>query len=90
MTADMGRGTSDDSKTWHQYGAPAVHVSNSLAAAAAAERLHAVFLFGDLSYAQGCVCCLSLSLSPSVCVCVCVVGGSLTGGKVATGRDERL
>ena len=32
MFADMGRGTRDDSKTWHEYGSPAVNVSAALAA----------------------------------------------------------
>jgi hypothetical protein len=53
MVADMGRGTLDDSKTWHQYGGPAVNVSLGLAADAAERKIDAVFVFGDLSYAMG-------------------------------------
>jgi hypothetical protein len=54
MLGDMGRGTMDDSKTWHQYGAPGANVSVALAAEAWRGTVDAVFLFGDLSYAQGC------------------------------------
>lgn len=54
MLGDMGRGTVDDSKTWHQYGAPAMNVSLALGQEVARGELDAVFLFGDLSYAQGC------------------------------------
>lgn len=53
MFADMGRGTRDDSKTWHEYGSPAINVSASLAADVDAGRVGAAFLFGDLSYAVG-------------------------------------
>mmetsp|Transcript_22750 Transcript_22750/g.43494 ORF Transcript_22750/g.43494 Transcript_22750/m.43494 type:complete len:703 (-) Transcript_22750:411-2519(-) len=53
MLGDMGRGTVDDSKTWHQYGAPAMNVSLALGQEVARGELDAVFLFGDLSYAQG-------------------------------------
>ena len=53
MFADMGRGTRDDSVTWHEYGSPAVNVSASLASDAASGTIDAAFLFGDLSYATG-------------------------------------
>ena len=48
-----GRGTKDDSKTWHEYGSPAVNVSAALAQDADAGRIGAAFLFGDLAYATG-------------------------------------
>jgi hypothetical protein len=53
MFADMGRGTADDSVTWHEYGSPAINVSAALSVDAAAGRFGAAFLFGDLSYATG-------------------------------------
>eukprot|EP00959_Pyramimonas_sp_CCMP1952_P370111 7751362-Pyramimonas_sp.AAC.3 len=58
MLGDMGRGTLDDSKSWHQYGAPAVNVSLALTADVHAGLLDGVFVFGDLSYAMGCALCL--------------------------------
>jgi hypothetical protein len=61
MFADMGRGTRDDSKTWHEYGSPAVNVSAYLAADAAAGSIGAAFLFGDLSYATVGRCTLESS-----------------------------
>lgn len=53
MFADMGRGSDDDTETWDSYGAPALNVSAALAADAKSGKIHAAFLFGDLSYAVG-------------------------------------
>ena len=53
MFADMGRGSDDDSFTWHSYGRPALNVSAALSADARDGKIHAAFLFGDLSYAVG-------------------------------------
>ncbi|KAK3256077.1 hypothetical protein CYMTET_34770 [Cymbomonas tetramitiformis] len=53
MLADMGRGTTDDSKTWHEYGTPSIYTSQVLGELASANKLDAAFLFGDLSYAVG-------------------------------------
>jgi hypothetical protein len=51
---DLGRGTADDSLTWHEYGSPAIQTSRALAADAVQGRgIDAFFHIGDLGYAVG-------------------------------------
>lgn len=51
--ADFGRGTTDDSDLWHEYGSPAVGTAELLGSEAEAGTIHAVAHFGDISYATG-------------------------------------
>ena len=50
---DMGRGSSDDSFTWHEYGRPAYATALAVGAEAAAGMIDAVYHGGDISYACG-------------------------------------
>ena len=52
LFGDMGRGTVDDSMTWHEYGTPAVQTCLQLGDDATNGRIDAVFHFGDIR----CVC----------------------------------
>lgn len=51
--ADMGRGTYDDSFTWHEYGRPALNTTRQLLADVDNGIVHAIAHFGDISYATG-------------------------------------
>ena len=53
LVGDMGRCARDDGKTWHEYGAPACDVSESIARDVERGVVSATFVFGDLSYATG-------------------------------------
>ena len=53
LVGDMGRCARDDGKTWHEYGAPACDVSESIARVGARGVGSATFGGGDLSYATG-------------------------------------
>ena len=53
IVCDLGRGTSDETHTWGEYGTAAVNTSAALAVEAEAGALDALFLIGDASYAQG-------------------------------------
>jgi hypothetical protein len=50
---DLGRGTQDGTKTWSDYGAPALNTSRRLAEYLQTERVDGLFHIGDLSYATG-------------------------------------
>ena len=50
---DLGRGTTDDSDLWHEYGSPAVATSARLKAEVEAGSVDAVYHIGDISYAVG-------------------------------------
>lgn len=57
---DLGRGSTDMSYTWNEYGRPSVYTSYSAGARIANGEIDAVFHGGDLSYATGysgmCLC----------------------------------
>ena len=89
MVGDMGRGSRDDSKTWHEYGAPGINVSMALGAEAQAGNIHAVFLFGDLSYAQGCVVYIAYSAGLSKNVCIQLNSQSVQHGNSSVGWLRR-
>lgn len=70
LFGDMGRGTVDDSLTWHEYGTPAVQTCLQLGDDATNGKIDAVFHFGDIR---------------SVCVCVCVYTCLLFGRRSGRG-----
>lgn len=53
LFCDLGRGSSDDTFTWNEYGRPALNTSNSIGALVAAGKVDAIFHGGDISYATG-------------------------------------
>lgn len=50
---DLGRGSSDSSYTWNEYGRPAYSTILSLGARIAAGEIDAIYHGGDISYAEG-------------------------------------
>lgn len=50
---DLGRGSTDDTYTWYEYGRPAVYTMYSVAAEIDAGRVDAIYHGGDISYATG-------------------------------------
>jgi hypothetical protein len=54
---DMGRGSTDMSYTWNEYGRPAIDLAYSAGHLAQAGLIDAVVHGGDISYAQGKCCC---------------------------------
>jgi hypothetical protein len=53
LFCDLGRGSSDDTFTWNEYGRPALNTSNSIGALVAAGKVDVIFHGGDISYARG-------------------------------------
>lgn len=53
LLCDMGRGSSDDTFTWNEYGRPALNTSNSIGALVASGAVDVIFHGGDVSYAVG-------------------------------------
>ena len=53
LLCDMGRGSSDDTYTWNEYGRPAYNTSNSVGALVAAGGVDVIVHGGDISYARG-------------------------------------
>ena len=54
--ADMGRGSTDDSFTWNEYGRPSIDLAMQLGAEVDTGSVDAVYLGGDISYATGIIC----------------------------------
>ena len=50
---DLGRGSSDDSYTWNEYGRPSYATALAVGAEAAAGMIDAVYHGGDISYSSG-------------------------------------
>jgi hypothetical protein len=50
---DLGRGSTDDTYTWYEYGRPAVYTVRSVGAEIDAGTVDAVYHGGDISYATG-------------------------------------
>lgn len=53
LCADLGRGSTDGTYTWDEYGRPAMYTAMSVGAQVAEGTIDAVFHNGDLSYATG-------------------------------------
>ncbi len=53
LFADLGRGSTDMSYTWHEYGQPAINTTCSIHNLAIQGKIDGVFHFGDISYANG-------------------------------------
>ena len=50
---DLGRGSTDDTYTWNEYGRPAINTSMSVSALIQSGAIDAVYHGGDISYATG-------------------------------------
>ena len=50
---DLGRGSTDESYTWNEYGRPSVYTTMAVAAEIEAGNIDAVYHGGDISYATG-------------------------------------
>lgn len=50
---DLGRGSTDDTYTWNEYGRPAVYTIMAVGAEIAKGEVNAVYHGGDISYARG-------------------------------------
>ncbi len=50
---DLGRGSTDDTYTWNEYGRPAIFTMMSIGAQVAAGEIDAIYHGGDISYAVG-------------------------------------
>ena len=50
---DLGRGSTDDTYTWNEYGRPAINTSMSVGALILSGSIDAVYHGGDISYATG-------------------------------------
>jgi hypothetical protein len=53
LFCDLGRGSSDDTFTWDEYGRPALNTSNSIGSRVAKGEVDVIFHGGDVSYACG-------------------------------------
>ena len=53
MYDDMGRGSTDMSYTWNEYGRPAIDLAYSVGALALTGQIDAIVHGGDISYAMG-------------------------------------
>lgn len=50
---DLGRGSTDSTYTWNEYGRPAIYTMEAVAAEVAAGQVDVVYHGGDISYATG-------------------------------------
>ena len=53
MCYDMGRGSTDMSYTWNEYGRPSIDVAYSMGARVLTGQVDAVLHGGDLAYSDG-------------------------------------
>jgi len=53
MYDDLGRGSTDDSYTWHEYGRPSIYTTMAVGAEVANGTVDAIYHGGDISYATG-------------------------------------
>jgi acid phosphatase type 7 len=50
---DLGRGSTDDTYTWNEYGRPSVYTMQAVGYEVAQGGVHAIYHGGDISYATG-------------------------------------
>ena len=53
MYDDLGRGSTDDSYTWHEYGRPSIHTTMAAGDEVRRGTVDAIYHGGDISYATG-------------------------------------